>query len=207
MRVLLACEESQEACKAFRARGHTAFSCDIQPCSGDFPEWHIQQDVTEILADRWDLIIAFPPCTDLSGACGHLWPIKKADGRQEAAFNFVKKIWEAPAKKLCIENPQGWLNTNWMKPTQTIHPYFFGDPYFKRTCLWIRGISKLHYVLYDTPLLNLMGTYKTAVEPIGYYISSSNRKKGHLKNGIHRAAKQRSKLSKAIAAAMAKQWG
>lgn len=207
MRVLAACEESQRACEAFRRRGHEAYSCDIIPSSGGHPEWHIQRDVLEVLFDNWDLIIAFPPCTDLSCACANLWPQKKKDGRQGMAFEFVKKIWGAPCEKVCIENPQGWLNTNWIPPTQTIHPYYFGDPYYKRTCLWIRGLPPLSYVLEDTPLLNAMGVYRTAVEPIGYYVSSSNRKDGHLKNGIHSSPKQRSKLSKAIAEAMAAQWG
>lgn len=207
MRVLAACEESQRVCKAFRQRGHEAYSCDIIPCSGGHPEWHMQRDVTEVLSDCWDLIIAFPPCTDLSCACANLWPQKEQDGRQKKAFEFVKKIWNAPCEKIVIENPQGWLNTNWISPTQTIHPYYFGDPYFKRTCLWIKGLQPLHYCLKDTQLLNLMGVYSTAVEPIGYYVSSSNRKTGNLKNGIHRSPKDRSKISKAIAKAMADQWG
>lgn len=207
MRVLAACEESQRVCISFRGKGHDAYSCDLFPPSGGKPEWHIQGDVLEIINDGWDMIIAFPPCDHLSCACGHLWPQKQADGRQQAAFDFVKKIWEADCPKICIENPQGYLNTKWQKPSQTIHPCYFGDPWLKRTCFWLRGLPPLIYCLEDTPLLNMMGIYKTAVTPIGYYVSSSNRKDGHLQNGIHRSPKDRAKLSWAIAKAMADQWG
>lgn len=202
MRVLCACEESQAVTIQFRKLGHETFSCDIQECSGGHPEWHIKGDVLKILKQDWDLIIAFPPCTDLSGACANLWPQKQADGRQLAAFEFVKKIWESN-DRVCIENPQGWLNTNWKKPTQTIHPWFFGDPYKKRTCLWLKGLPKLEYLLEDT----LFGK-KTAVEPTQYWVSSSNNQRsGRLKNGINRSAKDRSKTFPSIAKAMAEQWG
>lgn len=206
MRILIACERTQRVCIEFRRLGHEAYSCDIQPPSGGYPDWHIQDDVLRVLDNCWDMVIAFPPCTDLSCACAHLWPLKKADGRQAAAFDFILKIWES-CEKVCVENPQGWLNTNWRKPDQTVHPYFFGDPWLKRTCLWLKNLPKLHYVLEDTPLLNMMGTYRTAVDPIGYWVSSSNRKSGLLKNGKARSADLRAETFPAIARAMAEAWG
>lgn len=206
MKILTVCEESQRVCIEFRKRGHEAYSCDLQPCSGGHPEWHIQGDARQVLQENWDMIIAFPPCTDLSCACAHLWPQKAADGRQKAAFDFVLEIWSS-SEKVCIENPQGWLNTNWMAPDQTVHPYFFGDPWLKRTCFWLKNLPKLYYVPEDTPLLNLCGIYKTAVEPIGYWVNSSNRKNSNLKNGKHRDPVNRSKTFPAIARAMAEAWG
>lgn len=206
MKILTACEESQRVCIEFRKRGHEAYSCDLQPCSGGYPEWHIQGDVRQVLREEWDMVIAFPPCTHLSCACSHLWPQKNEDGRQQGAFDFVLEIWKS-SEKVCIENPQGWLNSNWKKPCQTVHPYFFGDPWLKRTCFWLKNLPKLYYVLEDTPLLNLCGIYKTAVKPIGYWVSSSNRKDGKLKNGKHRDPVARSKTFPAIARAMAEAWG
>lgn len=206
MRILIACERTQRVCIEFRRLGHEAYSCDIQPASGGHPEWHIQDDVLRILDQGWDMVVAFPPCTDLSCACGHLWPLKQADGRQAAAFDFILKIWNS-CEKVCVENPQGWLNTNWRKPDQTVHPYFFGDPWLKRTCLWLKNLPELHYVLEDTPLLNMMGVYKTAVDPVGYWVSSSNRQDGRLKNGKHRDADSRAETFPAIARAMAEAWG
>ena len=207
MRILVACERTQRVCAEFLARGHDAWSCDLRATAGQYPERHIRSDVIDVLdKDRWDMIIAFPPCTDLSGACGHLWPQKLADGRLQSAFDFVLKIWNS-CEKVCIENPQGWLNTNWQKPTQTVHPWYFGDPWLKRTCLWLKGLPGLHYVLYDTPLLNFGGIYKTAVDPIGYWVSSSNRKDGVLKNGKHSSPGKRAETFPAIARAMAQAWG
>lgn len=201
MKVLIACEESQRVCIEFRKQGHEAFSCDTQPCSGGHPKWHIQGDVLPVLADHWDMIIAFPPCTDLSCACAHLWPQKSADGRQQAAFDFVQKIWQSN-ERVCIENQQGWLNTNWSPPTQVIQPFYFGDPYIKRTCLWLKNLPPLGYRLRD----DLFGK-KTAVAPKSYWASSSNRPPGYLKNGVQSDAKNRSKTFPGIAKAMADHWG
>lgn len=206
VRILIACERTQRVCIEFRRLGHEAYSCDIQSQSGGYPDWHIQDDVLRVLDNGWDMVIAFPPCTDLSCACANLWPLKQSDGRQADAFDFILKIWNS-CEIVCVENPQGWLNTNWRKPDQTVHPYFFGDPWMKRTCLWLKNLPKLPYVLKDTPLLNMMGVYKTAVDPVGYWVSSSNRKEGLLKNGKNRNADARAETFPAIARAMAGHWG
>ena len=135
MRVLCACEESQEVCIAFRNAGHEAFSCDVQPCSGGHSEWHLQRDALEVAREgEWDLVIAFPPCTHLSCAGARSWPQKRADGRQQAAVEFVLALWDC-CDRVCIENPVGWLSTCWQKPTQVVQPWMSGDPCTKKTCL------------------------------------------------------------------------
>ncbi|AUR91061.1 S-adenosyl-L-methionine-dependent methyltransferase [Vibrio phage 1.154.O._10N.222.52.B12] len=204
MKVLVACEESQAVCKAFRELGHEAYSNDIQECSGGHPEWHLQMDCFEAIKSRkWDLIIAFPPCTHLSAAGAPSWKIKQEDGRQQAAIDFVLKIMESDCDLIAIENPTGKLNTSWRKPDQIINPFQFGDPYKKRTCLWLKGLPKLT----DTDL----------VEPIAHWCSNSTRG-GRLKDGTRQksklpirkawdGAKERSKTFPGIAKAMADQWG
>lgn len=139
MRVLVACEESQVVCKAFRARGHEAYSCDVQPCSGGHPEWHIQDDVLNHISDGWDLMIAHPPCTYFAAAGMHY--LQTRPERRillGESFEFVSKLWLAPIDRIAIENPIGWMNTNWRKPTQIIQPYYFGDNEMKTTCLWLK---------------------------------------------------------------------
>lgn len=145
LRVLIACEESQEVCKAFRARGHEAYSCDIQACSGGHPEWHIMGDVLNYLDQDWDLMVAHPPCTYFSRAGFH-WIHKKPERKEqlEKAFEFVMKLWRAQIPRIAIENPPGWMNTNWRKPNQIFHPYYFGDGEMKETCLWLKGLPRLN---------------------------------------------------------------
>ena len=151
MRVLLACEESQAVCIEFRRLGHEAYSCDILPCSGGHPEWHIQGDVIEQLDKGWDMMIAFPPCTYLT-VTGARWMYLK-DGSintlrqiaQEEAIKFVLKLWNCNIPRVVIENPIGVLSTKWMKPSQIIQPYYFGDEAQKTTCLWIRGLPLLKH--------------------------------------------------------------
>jgi len=202
LRILLACEESQAVCIELRKLGHTAFSCDILECSGNHPKWHIQGNVLEHL-EGWDMIIAFPPCTHLSVAGAPSWKFKQADGRQQSAIDFVYKIRDADCEFIAIENPTGKLNTVWRKPDQIINPFQFGDPFKKRTCLWLKGLPKLK----DTDL----------VEPKYHYTSNSTQG-GKLKDGtrnksklpIFKAwnnAKERSKTFPGIAKAMAEQWG
>jgi site-specific DNA-cytosine methylase len=140
MRILLACEESQEVTKRLRAKGHEAFSCDILPCSGGKPEWHLQQDVTELLKQKWDMIIAFPPCTFLT-VTGNRWfnierygekAIKRHADRKEA-IEFFMMFANADCDKIVIENPVGVMSSH----------YQFGDPFEKKTCLWIKGLPNL----------------------------------------------------------------
>ena len=202
MKILVACEESQAVTIELRKLGHEAFSADIIDCSGGHPEWHIKGDVLEILNNGWDMIIAFPPCTHLSGAGAPSWKQKQADGRQQAAIDFVYKIRDAYCDLIAIENPTGKLNSFWRKPDQIINPFQFGDPFKKRTCLWLKGLDKLK----DTNL----------VEPEYHYTSNSTQG-GLLKDGTRRksklpifkawdSAKDRSKTFPGIAKAMAMQW-
>jgi len=150
MKILIACEESQAVCNEFRLMGHETFSCDILPCSGGKPEWHLQQDVTELLKEKWDMIIAFPPCTFLT-VTGNRWfnierygdkAIKRHADRKEA-IEFFKMFANADCDKIVIENPVGVMSTHYKKPNQIINPYQFGDPFEKKTCLWIKGLPNL----------------------------------------------------------------
>lgn len=166
MNVLIACEESQVVCKAFRERGHEAYSCDIIECSGGHPEWHIRWDVLPLLngncsfitcdgemhkiEGRWDLIIAHPPCTYLT-VTGNRWfnvekygekAVQRMQDREDA-IRFFMTIANADCSKIAIENPVGIMGTRWRKADQIIHPYMFGDSAEKKTCLWLKGIELL----------------------------------------------------------------
>ena len=167
MKVLVACEESQRVCIAFREKGHEAYSCDIVECSGGHPGWHIMQDVIPILNGncefktvdgikhkiygKWDLIIAHPPCTYLT-VTGNRWfnverygekAIQRQKDRNEA-INFFMAIANADCEKIVIENPVGIMSTVWRKPDQIIQPYMFGDSAEKKTCLWLKGVELLN---------------------------------------------------------------
>jgi site-specific DNA-cytosine methylase len=150
MKILLACEESQAVTKEFRKLGHEAFSCDILDESGGHPEWHIKGDVKEVLKEKWDMIIAFPPCTYLT-VTGNRWfniekygekAIQRHKDRQEA-IDFFMMFANADCDKIVIENPVGVMSSHFRKPDQIINPYQFGDAYEKKTCLWIKGLPKL----------------------------------------------------------------
>lgn len=225
MNVLIACEESQRVCVEFRLLGHNAFSCDIEPCSGGFEEWHIQDDVLPLLdgnctfmtsdgqvheiIGQWNMIIAFPPCTYLTNAgtrhfsskCNTLEKIvERKAKRKEAAIFFMKFVF-ADCEKIAIENPVGYMNGIYRKPDQIIHPYYFGDNVKKRTCLWLKGLPKLQ----PSDMLP---------EPQPMYISQGKIGKGkkiHWVEGISgtrkERAKTRSKTFPGIAKAMALQWG
>ena len=182
MNILVACEESQVVCKAFRDKGHNAFSCDIIECSGGHPEWHIQGDVLPLLnredngnngwheiyfttvdsknhsVDKWDMIIAFPPCTHLCVSGARHFEKKRADGRQREGIEFFCNFLNADCDKIVIENPIGIISGKYIyehfpdlaekyglpkEPTQIIHPWMFGDNYSKSTCLWIKGVKPL----------------------------------------------------------------
>ena len=143
MKVLVACEESQVVCKAFRAKGHEAFSCDVIECSGGHPEWHIRGDVLDVVCDGWDMMLAFPPCTHLAVSGARWFAEKRADGRQQAAINFFMRLAEADIPGVCIENPVGIMSTVWRRPDQIIQPWMFGHGETKATCLWLKGLPKL----------------------------------------------------------------
>ena len=166
MRVLIACEESQRVCSEFRRLGQEAYSCDIIECSGGHPEWHIMGDVLPLIdgncsfqtmdsaghavSGRWDLIIAHPPCTYLTVAGNAYFNVERYGDKaiermkksQEAAEFFMKFV-NADCDKIAIENPVGRINTLYRKPDQIIHPYHFGHPVSKKTCLWLKGLPEL----------------------------------------------------------------
>lgn len=152
MRVLVACEESQTVCKAFRERGFEAYSCDLQECSGGHPEWHIKDDIKNVVTDNWDLMIAHPPCTHLATSGAKHFEQKRKDGRQKSAIDFFMFFTNTKIPHVAIENPMGIMNTVYRKPDQIFHPYHFGDPAQKTTCLWLFNLPKLTATHYDAPL-------------------------------------------------------
>ena len=148
MRILIACEESQVVCKAFRQKGHEAYSCDIQPCSGGHPEWHIQDDILKHLDDGWDLMIAHPPCTFITKA-GTRWLFPRGKLNQERykeglkAKDFFIELLNASIPRICIENPVPHKVFNMPKETQIIQPFYFGHTAQKTTLLWLKNLPKL----------------------------------------------------------------
>lgn len=143
MRILVACEESQAVTNNLRILGHEAYSCDIEPCGGEHPEWHLQQDVTPLLNDGWDMLIAFPPCTHLAVSGAAWFEQKRKDGRQQQGIDFFMLFASATIPKIAIENPVGIMSTQWRKPDQIIQPYEYGDGFSKKTCLWLKGLPLL----------------------------------------------------------------
>jgi len=143
MKILVACEESQAVTKELRKLGHEAFSCDLLPCSGSHPEWHLQKNVFEIINNGWDMMIAFPPCTDLAVSGARHFERKIADGSQQRSIQFFMDLINAPIDKIAIENPIGIMSSKYRKPEQIIQPWQFGDKAQKSTCLWLKNLPKL----------------------------------------------------------------
>lgn len=193
MRVLIACEESQVVTKAFRALGHEAYSCDILPCSGGHPEWHIQGDVLPLLDQEWDMIIAFPPCTHLAVSGAAWFAEKRKDGRQQEGIDFFMRFVNAKCPKIAIENPVGIMSTVYRKPDQIIQPWMFGHMEQKKTCLWLKGLPKL--VETNNVKDEMMKLPRNQRERLHFLPPSKDR-------GI-----ERSKTFQGIADAMASQWG
>jgi len=195
MRVLIACEESQAVCKAFRKLGHEAYSCDILPCSGGHPEWHIQGDVLEQLDKGWDLMIAHPPCTYLSNAGAVHYYGKKAKNVEERkkkgfeAKDFFMKLLNAPIKNICVENPSPLRMFALPPITQIIQPFEYGHPFRKKTCLWLKNLPKLK----PTKVIENPQSTKVA----GNWFNKGGKER----------QKNRSKTFQGIANAMAEQWG
>lgn len=204
MKVLVACEESQAVTIELRKLGHEAYSCDIEPCSGGHPEWHLQQDVIPLLNEKWDMILAFPPCTYLT-VTGNRWfnverygdkALKRIEDRKKA-IDFFMLFANTDCPKIAIENPVGIMSTRWRKPDQIIHPFMFGDKERKSTCLWLKGLPKI--------------TPTKIVEPniIKYKNGKGSDSPWHMDTmGLPREkrAKLRSKTFPGIAKAMAEQW-
>ena len=203
MKVLVACEESQAVCKAFRELGHEAYSCDIIDCSGGHPEWHIKGDALELLKLKWDLIIAHPPCTYLTNA-GARWLHAGGTLNQKRyalgmeAREFFMAFYNADCPKIAVENPVPASVFNLPEYSQVIQPYEFGHPYSKKTCLWLKGLEPLKptQVIEDHVPFISSGTYSKTHDP---------RYKGASRKGG--SAKSRSKTFPGIAKAMAEQWG
>ncbi len=142
-KILVACEESQAVTIAFRNLGHEAYSCDILPCSGGHPEWHIQDDVKNYLYEPWDLVVAFPPCTDLAVSGARWFEDKRKSGAQQKAIDFFMLFTTAPCYRVAIENPVGIMSSIYRKPNQIIQPYLFGHGETKKTCLWLKNLPTL----------------------------------------------------------------
>ena len=218
MKVLVACEESQEVCKAFRARGHEAYSCDIQEPSGGHPEWHIIGDALKLIdgkcaafqtmdgkmhgLTKWDLLIAHPPCTYLSNAgARHLWKGHQLQADRVIlgiqARDFFMRFWLADIPRIAVENPIPSRVFAMPEYTQTIQPYQFGHPYTKRTCLWLKNLPPLAPTNVVAPIATWC--------PSGSYSG----KHGEQHKGMFTTdrAKNRAKTFEGIAAAMAEQWG
>lgn len=218
-KLLVACEESQRVCTAFRERGWEAYSCDIEPCSGGHPEWHIQQDVLplingdcefdtvdgkhHIIIGEWDLLIAHPPCTYLTLA-GNKWFKPELRDRfpdrikqRQEAIEFFMKFANAKCKHIAIENPVGVISSQWRKPDQYIEPYMFGDPEKKKTGIWLKGL----------PLLKPTNI----VEPVIIHCKSgANEPRWHMETMSFppkERSRVRSQTFQGIANAMADQWG
>ncbi len=201
MKILVACEESQRVCIAFRNKGHEAFSCDILECSGEHPEWHIKGDCTGIIngsctfrtqdgedhtiQKRWDMIIAHPPCTDLAVSGARWFEEKKKNGSQQKSIEFFMMFVKADCQKIAIENPIGIMSTIYKKPNQIIQPWQFGHGEVKSTCLWLKGLPNL------TPTKIVEGR-----TPKCWRMPPSPER-----------GKLRSKTYEGIAQAMAEQWG
>ena len=196
MKILAACEESQAVTKEFRRLGHEAYSCDIEPCSGGHPEWHIQGDVTPLLKQKWDMIIAFPPCTYLSNAgARHLWKGGQLNEKRYQngllAKEFFMKFYEADCTMIAIENPTPSKIFGLPSPSQTLQPYMFGHPFTKRTHLWLKGLPPLQ----PTEIIPKENLQSTKVAGNWFNKGGKDRQKN------------RSKTFPGIAKAMAEQWG
>lgn len=202
MKILVACEYSGTVRDAFRKLGHDAWSCDVLPTDSD-PKYHYQCDVFEVINNGWDMLIAHPPCTYLSYAANRVWNQPGRAAKREDAMDFFMKLYNAPIKKICVENPLGYSSKAFRKPDQTIHPYYFGEPYQKRTCLWLKNLSLLDYsktkIEKPAPLYICQGE-KSKGKPINWCEGSRGN------NGVPRW-KARSKTFQSIADAMAQQWG
>lgn len=247
MKILVACEESQAVTKEFRALGHEAYSCDIIECSGGHPEWHIMGDVLNILNpqsgfplgegrgiefftkdgeyhkvfDKWDMIIAFPPCTHLAVSGARHFEKKRSDGRQREAIEFFMHILNADCDKVVVENPVNIISGNYIekwfpdlsekyglpiKSTQCVQPYQFGHNAQKSTCLWLRGLPKLE----PTDIVPFTDFVITGKDKKKYasntaWFRDENGKTYSWKDPM--TAKLRSKTFPGIAKAMATQWG
>ena len=219
MKVLVACEESQAVTKELRLLGIEAYSCDIIECSGGHPEWHIMNDVLPLLdgdcsfytcdgekhvvCGRWDMLIAFPPCTYLTNTGNPYLNVEKYGENaiqryknREEAFEFFMKFANADCEKIAIENPIGYANTHYRKPNQIIQPWQFGHPFTKATCLWLKGLPNLIPEVATKPIDCKSYAWETMLDERGKTISWNS----------DLSKKLRSKTFPGVAKAMATQW-
>lgn len=206
MRILVACEESQTVCLAFRQKGHESFSCDIQDCSGSHPEYHIKGDAIDIAySQKWDMLIGHPPCTYISYAGTAHW---NSPGRLEkrlSALEFFGKLWNAPIDRICLENPKGCASPTIAKYSQEIQPYYFGDTHLKTTWLWLKNLPPLQWYSQD----DLFNDKTSSGIPPPIYIDEKGKKRyfADAISGNSKRSLKRSKTFPGIAKAMADQWG
>ena len=202
MRILVACEESQAVTIELRRLGHEAYSCDIQDCSGGHPEWHIKGDALELLKMKWDMLIAFPPCTHLAVSGARHFAKKQEDGRQQEAIDFFMRFVNADCPRIAVENPIGIMSSKYRKPNQIIRPYMFGDHARKSTCLWTKGLPPLVATDVVDPGDICKGGFSR-----GASADCARDENGKiLAWNDPRTAKIRSKTFPGIARAMAEQW-
>lgn len=206
MRILVACEESQAVTKELRRLGHEAYSCDIIPESGGVPEWHLQVDALELLKMKWDMIIAHPPCTYLTASSAirlfnpdHTVKDQDREKKGWEAREFFMKLYNADCPRIAVENPCPLRHFQLPPYSQIIEPFMFGDPWRKRTCLWLKGLPPLQPT--------------NIVEPKGLWVGSTsgrNKSSGRIKSiytlSSNRNSKTRAKTFPGIARAMAEQW-
>jgi len=220
MKILVGCEESQAVTIELRKLGHEAFSCDLLPCSGGYPEWHIKDDIFNVIdkyehisfgtqdqklhdIGRWDMLICFPPCTDLAVSGARHFERKIADGSQKKSIDFFMRLANCNISKIAIENPIGIISGKWRKPDQIIHPWQFGDKAQKSTCLWLKNLPKLqHTEIVDKgeffEFTSKKGEKKRM--PMWYYKALKDAKNPEQRRTL------RSKTFPGIAKAMAEQW-
>ena len=205
-RVLVACEESQAVTIAFRKLGFEAFSCDLLPASGGHPEWHFQEDMFEVISrePKFDLMIAFPPCTDLAVSGARHFERKIADGSQQKSIQFFMDIINSNVEKIAVENPIGIMSGKYRKPDQIIQPWMFGNKAQKSTCIWLKNLPKLQ----PTDIVEKGEFFEFISKkgekkrmPMWYYRALQEAKTPEQRRTL------RSKTFQGIADAMAKQWG
>lgn len=235
MKVLIACEESQTVCKAFREKGHEAYSCDIQDCSGGHPEWHIKDDVLLVMDDDWDLMIAHPPCTFLTVSNTYInrgcskYTKEQAEEYRHEAILFFFSCADSHIPKIAIENPIGIMSNLYRKPDQIINPYDFGDNENKKTCLWLKNLpllvvthSKENFLFSSTNnsldekyicsvcghIFDIsFGKYGCCLKPARIYRNNITKSGQNKLPPSEDRSKLRSKTFPGIAKAMADQWG
>ena len=191
MNILVACEFSGIVAKAFRDKGHRAYSCDLLPTEGE-DLWHYRGDVRDLLGMKkhWDMMIAFPPCTHLAVSGAKHFAQKREDGRQREGIDFFMLFANSDIPRVAIENPVGIMSTLWRKPDQIIQPWQFGDPFQKTTCLWLKGLPVL---------------LPTSIVSKGEFVTTPSGKKLPKWYSDNKSAKNRSRTFRGIADAMASQ--